>query len=456
MVVVIVVGLGCHGSAFAQSALFELAGYFGSKGSEVGQFSGARALVADGQGNIIISDSQNHRIQICDYSGVCTAFGSEGTDPGQFSWPWGIAVDSRGRIIVADRENHRIQVCSYDGNCTAFGGRGSDPGQFWAPEGLDVGSQDRIIVSDHRNDRYQVCDDQGDCAAFDDFFGNSSGVTVHPEGITVDNEDRILIAQNQDLVEFCDYLGNCTSAIGGGDEEGFPGTFRYLIDTAVDSGNRIFTIAVSGIQVCDDQGDCFVYSENFPFDGGYPFNRFINPRGIAVDGQDRILVTDPGHGKILILRFLGTAIKFPINAAISDAWYNPATPGQGFFISVFPDIRHVFLAWFSYELVRPPDDVTAFLGEPGHRWLTAFGPYANDQALLDVEITRGGVFDASQPPPEQTVYEGGITLEFSDCDTGTVAYDIEQANVQGAIPIRRIAADNVAFCEELVPLTPLR
>jgi hypothetical protein len=117
---VVFVCLGCHVSALAQSAMFELAGYFGSKGVEVGQFSGARALVADDQGNIIISDTQNHRIQICNYSGVCTAFGSEGTEPGQFSWPWGIAVDSQNRIIVADRMNHRIQVCSYDGDCTAF------------------------------------------------------------------------------------------------------------------------------------------------------------------------------------------------------------------------------------------------------------------------------------------------------------------------------------------------
>ena len=35
---------------------------------------------------------------------------------------------------------------------------------------------------------------------------------------------------------------------------------------------------------------------------------------------------------------------FLINAGLNDAWYNPATDGQGFFITVFPDIGYVLLA----------------------------------------------------------------------------------------------------------------
>ena len=454
---VVFVCLGCHVSAFAQSAMFELVGYFGSKGVEVGQFAAPRGLVTDDQGNIIISDTQNHRIQICDYNGSCTAFGSEGTAPGQFSWPWGIAVDSQGRIIVADRLNHRIQVCSYTGDCTAFGSRGSGPGQFWEPLGLDVDGEDRIIVADSRNDRYQVCDHQGSCSAFQDVYGLGSGIYIIPAGITVDRQDRILISDSRwDLVVFCDYLGVCPSAIGGVQQSGFPGAFTGLEDTAVDSQNRIFTIATSGMQVCDDQGTCFVYSESFPLDGDYPYSGFNHPEGITVDNADKVLVTDAGHGTIVILRFLGTAEKFPINAAISDAWFNPVTSGQGFLINVFPEIKQVFLAWFTYDVERPPGDVDAILGDPGHRWLTAQGAYATDRALLEIAVTHGGVFDAPVPIPEQTIDQGSLYIEFSDCNSGTVTYDIEHANVQGVIPIERIVTDNVPFCEELVPLTPLR
>jgi plastocyanin len=139
---------------------------------------------------------------------------------------------------------------------------------------------------------------------------------------------------------------------------------------------------------------------------------------------------------------------FNINAGLNDSWFNPATAGQGFFITVFPDITSVFLAWFTYDTVRPPAEVTANLGEPGHRWLTAFGNYSGDTATLDVELTEGGVFDSAVPAVTQSA-DGSITVEFSDCENGMITYDITSANVQGVIPIQRIALDNVGACEEL-------
>ena len=52
-------------------------------------------------------------------------------------------------------------------------------------------------------------------------------------------------------------------------------------------------------------------------------------------------------------------------------WNKMAMDSQGFLIMVFPDRKETFLAWFTFDTKRPPEDVTAILGEPGHRWLTA-------------------------------------------------------------------------------------
>jgi hypothetical protein len=139
---------------------------------------------------------------------------------------------------------------------------------------------------------------------------------------------------------------------------------------------------------------------------------------------------------------------FHINAGLNDAWFDPATPGQGFFVTVFPDIGQLFLAWFTYDTERPPEDVQALLGEPGHRWLTAFGSYADNRAVLDIEVTKGGVFDASDPAPSQDL-DGTIILEFSNCNAATVSYDIPSVDRQGVIPIERIALDNMPLCESL-------
>lgn len=137
---------------------------------------------------------------------------------------------------------------------------------------------------------------------------------------------------------------------------------------------------------------------------------------------------------------------FKINEGLNDAWYNPATPGQGFFITVFPDIQMMFLAWFTFDTVGPAAGVTAKLGEPGHRWLTAFGPYSGDSATLDVELTQGGTFNSAVPAVTQGA-DGTIEVDFSDCNDGLIHFDITSADVSGTVPIERIALDNVPFCE---------
>jgi hypothetical protein len=141
---------------------------------------------------------------------------------------------------------------------------------------------------------------------------------------------------------------------------------------------------------------------------------------------------------------------FQINPGLNDAWYSPATEGQGFLISVFPDIKEMFVAWFTFDTERPPDDATALLGEPGHRWLTAQGPYEGDTANLTLFLTEGGVFDSAEPLPEtDPAGDGTIMIEFADCTEGLMNYEITSLDIAGEIPIQRIALDNVALCQSL-------
>jgi hypothetical protein len=139
--------------------------------------------------------------------------------------------------------------------------------------------------------------------------------------------------------------------------------------------------------------------------------------------------------------------QFSINAGMNDAWFNPATNGQGFLITVFEDTGLVFLAWFTFDVERPPEDYVAILGEPGHRWVTAQGPFEGDTATLDVTVTSGGVFDSPEPPVENTP-DGTITITWSSCTSATLTYDIPSAG-QGEIPLQRIVNDNVALCQAL-------
>jgi hypothetical protein len=166
----------------------------------------------------------------------------------------------------------------------------------------------------------------------------------------------------------------------------------------------------------------------------------------VLEDTDYTVAYQLARATVLILDDDDEGEQITINQGISDAWFNPDTPGQGFFIIVFPEIGKVFLAWFTYDTERPPGGVTAILGDEGHRWLTALGDFSGDTATLDIEITEGGIFNAVPPETSQTI-QGTIVLEFIDCDTGLVHFNIPSLGLSGTIPIQRLTRDNVGLCE---------
>lgn len=141
---------------------------------------------------------------------------------------------------------------------------------------------------------------------------------------------------------------------------------------------------------------------------------------------------------------------FRINAGLNDAWFNIDTAGQGLLIATFPERGEMFVAWFTFDTERPPENATALLGEPGHRWLTAQGTFSGDTANLTIYLTEGGVFDATEPAAETDLDGvGTMTIEFADCTQGLVTYEITSLGISGQIPIQRIVPDNVPLCEAL-------
>ncbi|NRB72298.1 MAG: hypothetical protein HRU51_10335, partial [Xanthomonadales bacterium] len=144
------------------------------------------------------------------------------------------------------------------------------------------------------------------------------------------------------------------------------------------------------------------------------------------------------------------AEPFVLNAGLNDAWYNPETSGQGVFVNVFPELRKVFIAMFTFEPgYYPAEAAQANIGGPGQRWLTALGDFNGNRVELDVGYTTGGVFDQEIPAPVTSVGQGTLVLAFSDCGTATLNYDLTGAGLQGTIPLQRVSAENEALCEAL-------
>ncbi len=140
------------------------------------------------------------------------------------------------------------------------------------------------------------------------------------------------------------------------------------------------------------------------------------------------------------------AANVTFNAGFNDAWRNEIKKGgQGVFLVVFPVVKMIFMSWFTYDLAQPDEDIAYTLGHSGHRWYTAFGPYDGDTAVLELELTQGGIFD-SNTLPEQSIV-GSVTLTSISCTELHLTYEIFAAGVSGEIPLGRALEDNVPYCE---------
>lgn len=131
---------------------------FGFDGHEDGSVSRPWGLCVDKDGNVIVADRRNNRIQVFYPDGSFKLkFGSKGTGNGQFDLPAGISTDPSSRIVVVDKDNHRVQIFSMTGNfLLKFGSYGKDCGQFQYPWDVSVNSKGEMLVTDSRNHRIQV------------------------------------------------------------------------------------------------------------------------------------------------------------------------------------------------------------------------------------------------------------------------------------------------------------
>lgn len=231
-----------------------------------------------------------------------------------------------------------------------------------------------------------------------------------------------------------------------------------------DDDSRLLTLDPSTAAILSSQnlaqGTCYMGLAARPSDGtlfaSYNWESSWSPYVLATlnpnNGQATVFGDTYSAGIIHDLAFTDAIdSSLRINAGMNDAWYNVDTSGQGFLISVFEDSDILFLAWFTFDTERPPGDAVANLGEPGHRWVTAQGPYSGDTATLTANLSEGGIFDSVSPPVPPPTPIGTIDIVWHDCENATLSYDLTPPGVSGEIAIERVVPDNAKYCEAYQP-----
>nr|CAG4643755.1 EOG090X01W2 [Lepidurus arcticus] len=206
-------------------------------------------------------------------------FGEFGVMEGQFTEPSGVAVNAQNDIIVADTNNHRIQIFDKEGRFKfQFGECGKRDGQLLYPNRVAVvrNSGDIIVTERSPTHQIQIYNQYGQ---FVRKFG--ANVLQHPRGITVDNKGRIIVVECKVMrVLIFDQMGNVLQKFGCSKHLEFPN------GVVVNDKQEIF--------ISDNRAHCVkvfnyegVYLRQI---GGEGITNY--PIGVGINAAGEILIAD--------------------------------------------------------------------------------------------------------------------------------------------------------------------
>lgn len=184
---------------------------FGEFGVMEGQFTEPSGVAVNAQNDIIVADTNNHRIQIFDKEGRFKfQFGECGKRDGQLLYPNRVAVvKTSGDIIVTERSpTHQIQIYNQYGQFVRKFGANI----LQHPRGVTVDSKGRIVVVECKVMRVIIFDQAGIVLQK---FGCSKHLEF-PNGVVVNDKQEIFISDNRaHCVKVFNYEGAYLRQIGG-------------------------------------------------------------------------------------------------------------------------------------------------------------------------------------------------------------------------------------------------
>ncbi|XP_078581856.1 uncharacterized protein LOC144865162 [Branchiostoma floridae x Branchiostoma japonicum] len=111
-----------------------------------------RFLTVGSEGNILVSDCDNHRVYVYKEDGeFLFRFGGKGSGDGQLNHPHGICTDRAGNIIVADWGNRRVEMFDKTGKFLKH----IVKNMRW-PHGVAIATQGQLVVNNVKNQTVSI------------------------------------------------------------------------------------------------------------------------------------------------------------------------------------------------------------------------------------------------------------------------------------------------------------
>lgn len=216
-----------------------------------------------------------------------------------FRQPSDVAVASDGSIYVVDGVNQSIKVFDSKGEFIfSFGEAGAGPGQFNYPLGMAIDGADRIYVADSGNQRVQIFSTRGRFLN-EIKLENKNGKMPDPTDVAVDSHGTELFVVDND--NHCIYKYDLKTlqlleVIGHAGIERME--FRYPFLITMDKDKYLYIVDVINTRVQEMTRDGkFV---QFIGDWGVEKGQFFRPKGVAVDSEGMVYVSDSYMGVVQV------------------------------------------------------------------------------------------------------------------------------------------------------------
>lgn len=257
-----------------------------------GIFKSPENVAVDGDGNMYVADTNNHRIQKFDSNGhYVLQWGGYGNGEGKLSFPAGIAVDEDGNVYVAEKGNNRIQK---------FDGKGRYLLQMSnlylsSPNDVAVDGEGNVFVAVTNAHHIQKFDSAGQYLTQWGMLGNESGQFYYPRGVAVDESGNVYVADDfNNRIQKFDGVGRYLTQWGNIGEG--PGQLQSPSDVEVDSAGNVYVVDRSNhrIQIFSHDGE---YMDQWGGHGSAK-GQFYNPLGVALDNSGNVYIADTDNHRI--------------------------------------------------------------------------------------------------------------------------------------------------------------
>lgn len=285
-------------------------------GTAANQFMGTLGAVVDKDGNVYVSDYDNHRVQKWApgaTEGITVAGGNGwGTAPNQLCLPRGLFIDENNNLYIANENGHNVQKWAPGatvGEIVAGGnGAGNQPNQLSNPTSVFVDLSGNVFVADYGNERIQKWApgaNEGVTVAGGNGRGSANNQFNSPVDMHVDFQGNLFVAdlQNYRIQKFLPGSTVGITVAGGNSWGANADQFQSPYALHVDKDGNIFVAdrhnnriqkwalnASTGITIA--QGDL----------GGLIPEKFY-PHDIFLDEAGNIYSADANHNIVMKFQY---------------------------------------------------------------------------------------------------------------------------------------------------------